>query len=82
MEAVNMFLTVGKANKLARRLASMRGAAMKMDQMLPMESADMLPRQFSEALADLCNAGNTMPNTQLKRVLAWEYSKGWKSRFE
>jgi predicted unusual protein kinase regulating ubiquinone biosynthesis (AarF/ABC1/UbiB family) len=82
MEAVNMFLSVGKANKLAKRLASMRGAAMKMGQMLPMESVDMLPRQFSEALADLCNTGSTMPDTQLKRVLEREYGKGWKSRFE
>jgi predicted unusual protein kinase regulating ubiquinone biosynthesis (AarF/ABC1/UbiB family) len=79
---VNMFLTVGNANKLARRLASMRGAAMKMGQMLSLESADILPRQFSEALADSCNAGNTMPYTQLKRVLEQEYGKEWKSRFE
>ena len=41
-EAVNVFLTASNAQKLARRLAGMRGAAMKMGQILSMESVDIL----------------------------------------
>ena len=52
-DAVNVFLTATNAEVLARRLATMRGAAMKMGQMLSMESADILPREFTDALATL-----------------------------
>jgi aarF domain-containing kinase len=77
-----VFLTAGNASKLAKRLAGMRGAAMKMGQMLSMESADLLPAPFADALALLRNAANSMPESQLRRVLGREYGKGWESRFE
>jgi predicted unusual protein kinase regulating ubiquinone biosynthesis (AarF/ABC1/UbiB family) len=81
-EAVNLFLTPANAQKLARRLAGMRGAAMKMGQLLSMESADFLPREFADALAVLRDAADTMPESQVRRVLGQAYGKGWASRFE
>ena len=60
-DAVNVFLTAANAQKLAKRLAGMRGAAMKMGQILSMESVDILPKEFSEALAVLRDSANTMP---------------------
>ena len=81
-EAVNMFLTATNAEKLAQRLAGMRGAAMKMGQMLSMESAEILPREFTDALAALRDSANRMPRSQVRGVLGREYGKGWESRFE
>jgi predicted unusual protein kinase regulating ubiquinone biosynthesis (AarF/ABC1/UbiB family) len=81
-EAVSVFLTTANAQKLARRLANMRGAAMKMGQVLSMEGADILPPEFTSALAILRDSANTMPRTQIRRVLGREYGKGWESRFE
>lgn len=81
-DAVNVFLTSTNAEKLARRLAGMRGAAMKMGQMLSMETADILPREFTEILARLRDSANTMPRSQVRRVLGREYGKGWEARFE
>lgn len=81
-DAVNMFLTATNAEKLARRLASMRGAAMKMGQMLSMESADILPREFTDALATLRDSANRMPRSQVRGVLGREYGKGWEGRFD
>ena len=81
-DAVNVFLTATNAEKLARRLAGMRGAAMKMGQMLSMESADILPREFSDALATLRDSANRMPRSQVRGVLGREYGKGWEARFE
>ena len=80
-EAVNMFLTTANARKLAKRLAGMRGAAMKMGQLLSMESADFLPREFAEALAVLRAAADTMPESQVRRVMGQAYGKGWESKF-
>jgi len=81
-EAVNVFLTATNAEILARRLAGMRGAAMKMGQMLSMESADILPRAFTDALATLRDSANRMPRSQVRGVLGREYGKGWEARFE
>jgi predicted unusual protein kinase regulating ubiquinone biosynthesis (AarF/ABC1/UbiB family) len=81
-DAVNVFLTAANAQKLAKRLAGMRGAAMKMGQILSMEGADILPREFSDALAILRDSANTMPDTQIRRVMGREYGKGWENRFE
>ncbi len=81
-EAVNVFLTASNAQKLARRLAGMRGAAMKMGQILSMESVDILPREFSDALAILRDSADSMPDTQIRRVMGREYGKGWQEKFE
>jgi predicted unusual protein kinase regulating ubiquinone biosynthesis (AarF/ABC1/UbiB family) len=81
-DAVNVFLTTANAQKLAKRLAGMRGAAMKMGQILSMESVDILPKEFSEALAILRDSANTMPDSQIRRVMGREYGKGWEGKFE
>ncbi len=81
-DAVNVFLTATNAQKLAKRLAGMRGAAMKIGQILSMESADFLPREFADALAVLRDSANTMPHSQVRRVMGREYGKGWENRFE
>ena len=80
-DAYNVLLTATNAKKLAKRLAGMRGAAMKMGQILSMESADFLPREFSDALAILRDSADTMPLSQIKRVMGREYGKGWQSKF-
>lgn len=79
--AVNMFLTAANAEKLAKRLAGMRGAAMKMGQLLSMESADFLPREFADVLAVLRDAADTMPQSQVRRVMGQAYGKGWQEKF-
>jgi len=80
-EAINVFLTTKNAKKLARRLAGMRGAAMKMGQIMSMEGIDFLPREFSDALAVLRDTADTMPVTQVRRVMGREYGKGWENKF-
>ena len=81
-DAVNVFLTATNAEKLARRLANMRGAAMKMGQVLSMEGAEILPPEFTKALAILRDSANTMPEAQVRKVLVSEYGKDWASLFE
>lgn len=80
-EAPNVFLTPGNARKLAEGLSQMRGAALKMGQMLSMESEDLLPPEFARALAPVRDGANGMPLAQLRRVLGREYGKGWEDRF-
>ncbi len=79
--AASAFLAPAQAQRLARRLSQMRGAAMKLGQLLSLESADILPPEFAEALAVLRSQADRMPDSQVRRVLGREYGKGWEVRF-
>jgi predicted unusual protein kinase regulating ubiquinone biosynthesis (AarF/ABC1/UbiB family) len=74
-------LTPGNADLLARRLASLRGPAMKVGQMLSLQADEIVPAEFRNALSMLRSQGYSMPDTQLRRVLGREYGKGWRTRF-
>ncbi len=80
-EAASVFLTAANARRLAQRLARMRGAAMKLGQLLSLEGEDTLPPEFAEALALLRASADTMPPSQVRRALGREYRKGWEARF-
>ena len=79
--ATNAFLTVANAEKLARRLSTMRGAAMKLGQMLSLEGEDLLPPEIARALHILRSEAHAMPDAQLHRVLGRAYGRGWRERF-
>jgi len=81
LDPASVFLSAPRARKLARRLSQMRGAAMKLGQMLSLEGDDLLPPEFAEALAVLRATADTMPATQVRRVLGRAYGKGWEARF-
>jgi predicted unusual protein kinase regulating ubiquinone biosynthesis (AarF/ABC1/UbiB family) len=80
-DAASALLNPQSARRLAERLSRMRGAAMKVGQLLSLESADILPAEFVEALAVLRASADVMPASQVRRVLGREWGKGWESRF-
>ena len=80
-ELASVFLSTGAAEGLARRLARMRGAAMKLGQLLSLEGDQLLPAEFADALAVLRASADAMPASQVRRVLGREYGKGWEARF-
>jgi predicted unusual protein kinase regulating ubiquinone biosynthesis (AarF/ABC1/UbiB family) len=80
-ESANPLLTRSNAERLARRLSGMRGAAMKLGQLLSMESEDLLPGEFAQALAMLRADGDAMPDAQLQRVLRRAFGRDWETRF-
>jgi predicted unusual protein kinase regulating ubiquinone biosynthesis (AarF/ABC1/UbiB family) len=79
--ATSALLSGANATRLAKRLAHMRGAAMKLGQLLSMESSHVLPPEFAEALAVLRASADIMPQTQVKRIMGRAYGKGWEQRF-
>ena len=69
------------SEQLAESLGRMRGAAMKLGQLLSLEGGTFLPEGFSEALERLRSAGDTMTERQLHGVLSREYGSSWRGRF-
>jgi aarF domain-containing kinase len=73
--------SVRNAERLAARLANLRGAAMKLGQLMSLQGEDVLPPEFAQALSVLRSEAAPMPTAQVRRVLGREYGKGWESRF-
>jgi predicted unusual protein kinase regulating ubiquinone biosynthesis (AarF/ABC1/UbiB family) len=80
-DLASAMLTPGNAAMLARRLASLRGPAMKVGQMLSLQSEEIIPAEFRNALSMLRSQGYAMPDAQLRRVLGREYGRGWEEKF-
>ncbi|MBK1642621.1 ABC transporter [Chromatium okenii] len=64
------------------RLARMRGAAMKMGQLMSMDGTDMLTPEAAEILSALRDRAEPMPLSQLAKVLEREYGAGWNKQFK
>jgi predicted unusual protein kinase regulating ubiquinone biosynthesis (AarF/ABC1/UbiB family) len=79
--ARDLLLTPGNAQRVADELASMRGAAMKMGQMLSMDSGDFLPKQLADILARLRSDAVSMPAQQLNQVMEKSYGEDWQETF-
>jgi aarF domain-containing kinase len=78
----NLFLNPAGAERLARRLSRMRGAAMKIGQMISLLDEEILPKEFAEAMAILRDSADTMPESQVREVLENELGVDWPNRFE
>jgi predicted unusual protein kinase regulating ubiquinone biosynthesis (AarF/ABC1/UbiB family) len=76
-----MLLTPGNMTRVADQLAHLRGAAMKLGQMVSMDAGDVLPPELSAILARLRDQAYHMPPAQLDRVLAAEWGANWRRRF-
>jgi predicted unusual protein kinase regulating ubiquinone biosynthesis (AarF/ABC1/UbiB family) len=79
--ARDMLLTPGNARRVADQLAQMRGAAMKLGQILSMDTGDLLPRELADILAKLRSDAQAMPPEQLQAAMADAYGDDWESLF-
>jgi len=78
----DMLLTPSNARRVANQLATMRGAAMKVGQLLSMETSDFLPPELVDILAQLRNRAFIMPRAQLIDSLIRAYGENWESKFK
>jgi len=76
-----LLLTPRNVTRITDRLSEMRGAAMKLGQLLSMETGDVLPPELADILARLRADADAMPPAQLKAVLAAAYGDGFRRLF-
>lgn len=77
----DLMLTPANAGRVADELAGLRGAAMKLGQMVSMDAGDVLPPELTAILARLRDQAHHMPPRQLDQVLVREWGKDWRGRF-
>ena len=76
-----LLLTPANARRVADQLAQLRGAAMKVGQLLSMDAGDLLPPELSQILARLRADAQPMPMSQLVTVLEANWGKDWTQHF-
>ena len=75
-------LTEANAERIAVALCGMRGAALKLGQMLSIQDESVIPPQISRALERVRQGADVMPARQLERVLSDQLGAGWRSRLQ
>jgi predicted unusual protein kinase regulating ubiquinone biosynthesis (AarF/ABC1/UbiB family) len=80
-DLADLLLTPANALRFTERLSHMRGAAMKLGQMLSMDAGLVLPPALTDILSTLREDAKPMPPAQLRRVLDSEWGAGWQARF-
>jgi predicted unusual protein kinase regulating ubiquinone biosynthesis (AarF/ABC1/UbiB family) len=81
ISARDLILTPGNVQRLTDRLSHLRGAAMKMGQMISLDAGDFLPDELSKILATLRDQASFMPTKQLDQVLKAEWGADWRKQF-
>jgi aarF domain-containing kinase len=81
-EAARIQLSPKSIRRFTDRLARMRGAVMKMGQLMSMDGSDILTPEAAEIMSALRDRAEPMPLSQLARVLDAEYGTNWKQRFK
>ncbi len=78
----DLLLTPRNMRRVADQLAKMRGAAMKLGQLVSMDTGDVLPPELAEIMARLRSDAHFMPPAQLKTVLGAAWPADWQRRFK
>ncbi len=75
-------LTQNNALSITNKLAKMRGAAMKIGQLLSMDAGDVLPEAWEPILSRLRQSADPMPKSQLLAALNKAWGDDWHAKFK
>jgi aarF domain-containing kinase len=75
------FVNEQNAETLADALCKMRGAALKLGQMLSIQDESIVPPVIQKALEKVRHSAYVMPRSQLEAVLRQELGVDWKNHF-
>lgn len=81
-ELKEILLTPGNTKRLADKLKKMRGAALKVGQLLSMDSGDFVPPELAAILDKLRDDVEPMPFSQLTALLHEEWGENWPDQFK
>jgi predicted unusual protein kinase regulating ubiquinone biosynthesis (AarF/ABC1/UbiB family) len=80
--AADLLLTPANARRVAEKLSELRGAAMKVGQLLSMDAGDLLPAELAAILARLRADARPMPMSEVVTVMQQSFGQGWEQHFK
>lgn len=78
----DLLLTPSNAMKAADQLSRMRGAAMKLGQMISLEPGEFLPPELQAIFSQLRASAHFMPPSQLTACLSDAWGPDWRRHFD
>lgn len=78
----SLMLSPANMERLVSKLSKMRGAALKLGQMMSFQDSKMLPAPIQEVLQRVQDRADYMPSWQRDRVLATNLGSEWRDLFE
>ncbi|KAF2719582.1 ABC1-domain-containing protein [Polychaeton citri CBS 116435] len=77
----SLMLSEANMNRLVAKLSRMRGAALKLGQMMSLQDSRMLPPAINEVLLRVQDSADYMPASQRDKVLTANLGQDWRSLF-
>ena len=77
----SLLITPANAARVADELSRLRGAAMKLGQLMSMDAGELLPPEIADILARLREDAAPMPPRQLDATLSARWGRDWRRRF-
>ncbi|KAI1718652.1 ABC1 family domain-containing protein [Ditylenchus destructor] len=77
----NPFLTEANAQRIVETLCRVRGAALKLGQMLSIQDEELVPSYLLQIFERVRQSADFMPTYQVHRQLEKELGKDWRARF-
>ncbi|KAG7662411.1 uncharacterized protein J8A68_004059 [[Candida] subhashii] len=77
----SLILSPQNIERMAKKFSKMRGAALKVGQMLSFQDSAVLPKEIQQILMRVQNSAHYMPMSQLERVMVADLGVNWRKRF-
>ncbi|KAK6201333.1 mitochondrial chaperone [Scheffersomyces amazonensis] len=76
----SLILSPANIERMAKKFSKMRGAALKIGQMMSFQDSSVLPKEIQQILLRVQNSAHYMPPGQLERVMVQELGNNWRKR--
>ncbi|RKF59029.1 Atypical kinase COQ8, mitochondrial [Golovinomyces cichoracearum] len=80
-DGTSYILSASNVDRLVAKLSRMRGAALKLGQMISFQDSNMLPISVQEVLQRLQDRADYMPSDQRDKVLKYNLGSEWRNLF-
>ncbi len=74
----SLIFTPGNIERISTKLSKMRGAALKLGQMLSLQDNKVLPEEIQQILLRVQNSAHYMPTYQLNTIMKNELGNNWR----
>ncbi|EXJ79610.1 aarF domain-containing kinase [Capronia epimyces CBS 606.96] len=78
----SLMLSPANMERLVAKLSKMRGAALKLGQLMSFQDAKLLPKPIHEVLQRVQDSADYMPASQRDAVIATDLGPNWRALFE
>ncbi|KAJ2228072.1 hypothetical protein IWW45_006760 [Coemansia sp. RSA 485] len=77
----SVFLSKANIDRIVEKLSRMRGAALKLGQMLSIQDSKSMSPEISQILQRVQNAANYVPVAQVEKIMRKEFGQQWREQF-